>query len=122
MESPILEIRNLSVHFSKSLGFLDRVGRTTKAVDGVSVQLGELDVLCVVGESGSGKTTLGRTIAALTRPTSGEVLYRGANVSKLRGKSLLNYRKDVQMVFQDPFASLNPRDDVQTILSMPMIK
>jgi oligopeptide/dipeptide ABC transporter ATP-binding protein len=122
VESPILEVRNLSVYFSKSLGFLDRIGRTTKAVDGVSLELGELDVLCVVGESGSGKTTLGRTIAALTRPTSGEVLYQGTNISKLRGKALRKYRKDVQMVFQDPFASLNPREDVQTIISMPMIK
>lgn len=122
MGSPILEVRNLSVHFSKSLGFLDRVGRMTKAVDGVNLQMGELDVLCLVGESGSGKTTLGRTIAALTRPTSGEVVYKGANVSKLRGEALRKYRKDVQMVFQDPFASLNPREDVQTILSIPMVK
>ncbi|MDG6983074.1 MAG: ABC transporter ATP-binding protein [Nitrososphaerota archaeon] len=122
MAPPLLEVKNLSVHFSKSLGFLDRVGRTTKAVDGVNLQLGELDVLCVVGESGSGKTTLGRTIAALTRPTSGNVLYRGTDVTKMRGAQLRGYRKDVQMVFQDPFASLNPREDIYTILSMPMIK
>jgi oligopeptide/dipeptide ABC transporter ATP-binding protein len=122
MDNPVLEVRNLSVHFSKSLGFLNRVGRTTKAVDKVNLQLGELEVLCVVGESGSGKTTLGRTIAALTRPTSGKVLYRGKDVTKMRGKALRNYRKDVQMVFQDPFASLNPRDDAYTILSMPMIR
>jgi peptide/nickel transport system ATP-binding protein len=122
MDNPILEVKNLSVHFSKSLGFLSRVGRTTKAVDKVNLQLGELEVLCLVGESGSGKTTLGRTIAALTRPTSGRVLYRGKDVSRMRGSALRNYRKDVQMVFQDPFASLNPRDDAYTILSMPMIR
>jgi peptide/nickel transport system ATP-binding protein len=122
MEPPILEVRNLSVHFSKSLGFLSRVGRTTKAVDNVSLQMGELDVLCVVGESGSGKTTLGRTIAALTRPTSGSVLYKGKEVTKMRGSALRTYRKEVQMVFQDPFASLNPRQDAYTILSMPMVR
>ncbi|HKT21147.1 MAG TPA: ABC transporter ATP-binding protein [Nitrososphaerales archaeon] len=122
MDSPLLDVRNLSVHFTKSLGFLNRIGRTTKAVDDVNLQMGELDILCVVGESGSGKTTLGRTIAALTRPTSGEVLYRGTNVSKLRGEALRKYRKEVQMVFQDPFASLNPRDDVQAILTMPMVR
>ena len=122
MEPPLLEVRNLSVHFTKSLGFLSRIGRTTKAVDDVSLQMGELDVLCVVGESGSGKTTLGRTIAALTHPTSGDVLYRGTSVPKLRGEALRRYRKDVQMVFQDPFASLNPRDDVQAILTMPMVR
>jgi oligopeptide/dipeptide ABC transporter ATP-binding protein len=122
MESPLLDVRNLSVHFTKSLGFLNRIGRTTRAVDRVSLQLGELDILCVVGESGSGKTTLGRCIAALTPPTSGAVMYNGSDVSKLRGGDLKRYRKDVQMVFQDPFASLNPREDVFTILSTPMVR
>jgi len=118
----VLEVRNLTVHFSKSFGFLGRIGRTTKAVEDVSFDLGEVDTLCLVGESGSGKTTLGRCIAALTRPTSGTVLYREKDVSRLRGAELLNYRKEVQMVFQDPFASLNPRHEVFTVLSVPIRK
>ena len=122
LETPLLEVKNLSVHFTKSFGVLSRVGRTTRAVDGVSFAVGELDVFNVVGESGSGKTTLGRVIAALQHPTSGKVLFRGADVSKLRGSALRGYRKEVQMVFQDPFASLNPREDVLAIVSMPLAK
>jgi oligopeptide/dipeptide ABC transporter ATP-binding protein len=118
----VLDVRNLTVHFRKSLGFLSRLGRTTKAVEDVSFGLGEVDTLCLVGESGSGKTTLGRCIAALTRPTSGKILYRGEDVAKLRGAKLKNYRKEVQMVFQDPFASLNPRHDAFTTLSIPIRK
>lgn len=122
LEEKLLEINDLSVHFAKSFGFLDRIGRTTKAVDGVSVAMGDLGVLNVVGESGSGKTTLGRVVAALQRPTSGKVLFRGVDISNLKGADLRKYRKDVQMVFQDPFASLNPRETIYAIISMPMIK
>ncbi|MDE1854028.1 MAG: ABC transporter ATP-binding protein [Thaumarchaeota archaeon] len=121
-ESSALEVKNLTVHFSRTFGFLGRLGRTTKAVEDVSFEMGELDVVCLVGESGSGKTTLGRCIAALTHPTSGEILYRGVNVAKLRGGALRNYRKEVQMVFQDPFASLNPRQNIYAILSTPLRK
>lgn len=120
MDTPVLDVKNLTVHFSKSLGFLGRGGRTTKAVEDVSFSMGELDILCLVGESGSGKTTLGRCISALTRPSSGTILYKGGNVTKLRGDSLKRYRKEVQMVFQDPFASLNPRQDIFTFLSVPL--
>lgn len=122
MEAPILEVRGLTVHFSKSFGFLGRIGMTTKAVENVSLEMGELDILCLVGESGSGKTTLGRCIAALAHPTSGDIIYRGTNIAKLRGAELLSYRKEVQMVFQDPFASLNPRQDVLAFLSTPLRK
>ena len=122
LETKLLEVKDLSVHFMKSFGFLNRIGRTTRAVDGVSFEMGELDVFNIVGESGSGKTTLGRVVAALQRPTSGRVLFQGKDVSKLRGAALRGYRKDVQMVFQDPFASLNPREDVLAIVSMPMAR
>jgi oligopeptide/dipeptide ABC transporter ATP-binding protein len=122
VEPPVLEVRNLTVHFKRSVGFFGGLGKVVKAVEDVSFQMGELDILCLVGESGSGKTTLGRCIGALTRPTSGAILYRGENVTKLGGDALKKYRKEVQMVFQDPFASLNPRQDVFTFLSIPLMR
>jgi oligopeptide transport system ATP-binding protein len=115
-----LEIRDLTVHFSKAVGFLGRLAMTTKAVDNVSLVLRESDILCLVGESGSGKTTLARCIAALTKPTSGSVIYQGVDVTKLKGSRLRHYRKEVQIVFQDPFSSLNPREHVSTFLSIPI--
>jgi peptide/nickel transport system ATP-binding protein len=120
MESPLLEVDNLTVHFSKSVGALGRFSKTTKAVEKVSFGMNESEVLCLVGESGSGKTTLGRCIAALVKPTSGRVRFMGTDVTRLRGRALHEYRKQVQMVFQDPFGSLNPRNDAFTIISTPI--
>jgi peptide/nickel transport system ATP-binding protein len=117
---PLLEVRNLSVSFSKESGFLGREKRTTKAVDDVSFRLYENETLSLVGESGSGKTTIARCITALTPPTSGTVEYNGRDVSKIAGKKLLEYRKEVQIVFQDPFGSLSPFHDVLTVVATPI--
>jgi oligopeptide/dipeptide ABC transporter ATP-binding protein len=122
METPFLEVDNLTVHFSRSVGVLGRFSKTTKAVEKVSFGMNESEVLCLVGESGSGKTTLGRCIAALVKPTSGKVMFMGADVTKFRGHALHEYRKQVQMVFQDPFGSLNPRNDAHTIIATPIRK
>ena len=118
--SPMLEVKNLSVTFHKEFGFLGRRSRTTKAVDNISFQLNPNETLSIVGESGSGKTTVARCVTALNPPTSGSVKYWGAEVTKLRGRSLLNYRKDVQIVFQDPFGSLSPFQDVSTVVTTPI--
>lgn len=117
--STILECVNLSVEFKKTKGL-----RTTRisAVDDVSFQLYQSEVLSLVGESGSGKTTIARCALRLTRPTGGSIRYRGVDVWKLRGNDLKAYRKDVQVVFQDPYESLNPRRDVLQTISLPIRK
>ncbi|MDA4129552.1 MAG: ABC transporter ATP-binding protein [Thaumarchaeota archaeon] len=115
---PILQVRDLWITF-KRLGA--GIGpRNVNAVKDVSFDLGESEIFSLVGESGSGKTTLGKGIARLVLPTKGSILYNGKNVMKLRGEELRKYRADVQMVFQDPFGSLNPRYDVLTTLSEPL--
>ena len=109
----ILRIRNLRVTFQEGL----RRKSVIRAVNNVTFDLEEGEVLSIVGESGSGKTTIARTIAALIPATSGDMLYKGMEVSSLRGKALLNYRREVQVVFQDPYESLNPRWDVLTTIA-----
>ena len=119
-KDPLIQVRNLSVTFSKEYGFLGRQTRTTKAVDNVSFDLFESETLILVGESGSGKTTVARCVLALNPPSSGSIKYLGTEVTKLHGKSLRNYRRDVQIAFQDPFGSLNPYQDVLATLSTPI--
>jgi ABC-type oligopeptide transport system ATPase subunit len=108
-----LSVNNLCVMF------IDRSQHNAKinAVQDVSFNLGEGEILSVAGESGSGKTTVARTISALASPTSGSVTFKGTEVSSLKGKDLLKYRRQVQMIFQDPYESLNPRWDVFTTVS-----
>jgi oligopeptide transport system ATP-binding protein len=108
--TPSLEIRNLKTHFPIERGFLFKrhVG-TVKAVDGVSLTLRKGEILGLVGESGCGKSTLGRSILQLIRPTEGTVLLEGECLTDLRGTALRRARAHFQMVFQDPYASLNPR-------------
>jgi peptide/nickel transport system ATP-binding protein len=109
--SPLLEVRNLAVHF-RHVSLLDLVRRTvrvTKAVDDVSFAVARGACVGLVGESGCGKSTLARTILRLTKPTAGTVFFDGADVHALTGRRLFDYRRRVQMVFQDPFGALNPR-------------
>ena len=115
---PLVEVRDLSRRFSQPTTFtrhiqqwLGQAGpeKSVKAVDQVNLQIRQGEVLGLVGESGCGKSTLGRLVAGLMPPTQGEVLYRGANIAGLRGDSRRQWRAQVQLVFQDPFASLNPR-------------
>ena len=124
MSSPagkLLEIRGLKKHFGLKKPLLQRERRYVHALDGIDVDLLEGETLSVVGESGSGKSTLGRTIVRLEGPTAGTIHYQGRDVSGLRGADAQHYRQQIQMVFQDPYASLNPRLTVGHALAEPML-
>ncbi|NWF82097.1 MAG: dipeptide ABC transporter ATP-binding protein [Chloroflexi bacterium] len=117
----LVEVRDLTMHFPVTRGviFQRRVG-TVKAVDGVSFSIKRGETLGLVGESGCGKSTTGRAILQLYRPTSGEVLFNGQDLTRLRGAELRKMRRQVQMIFQDPYASLNPRMTVGDIIGEPI--
>ena len=116
----LLEIRNLSKHFTARGGLLKRAGNPVKAVDGVSFTLERGQTLGLVGESGCGKSTLGRAILRLHEPTAGEVWLDGENVTALTGEALLARRRQMQIIFQDPYASLNPRRTVAQAIREPL--
>ncbi|MEN9787128.1 MAG: Glutathione import ATP-binding protein GsiA [Pseudomonadota bacterium] len=121
---PLLEVRDLHVHFPVAggglAGWFGRGAGVFRAVDGVSLDVRPGETLGLVGESGCGKTTTGRAIVRLVEPTSGEVRFLGQDVRALRGEALRRMRRHVQVVFQDPFASLNPRLTVEATLCEPM--
>jgi peptide/nickel transport system ATP-binding protein len=106
---PVLQVDTLKVHFPIHSGVLRRVVGHVKAVDGVSMDLGPGQTLALVGESGSGKTTVGKGILQLIPATEGAVRYRGVDLTRLGGRAMRAYRKDLQIIFQDPVASMNPR-------------
>ena len=118
---PLLEVKNLVKHFpiTKGIIFSKQVG-AVKAVDGISFTVNRGETLGLVGESGCGKTTTGRVILRLIEPTSGEVWFDGKNVPELRKDELRELRKDMQIIFQDPYASLNPRMTVGDIIAEPL--
>ncbi len=118
MTEPFLEIRDLKTHFPVERGILFRrhIG-TVKAVDGVSLSLQQGEILGLVGESGCGKSTLGRSVLQLLPPTAGTVILAGRNLTALKGEDLRRARADFQMIFQDPYASLNPRLTVFDVLA-----
>lgn len=120
-KTPILEVNNLKMHFPVKEGILLRAKKFNKAVDGVSFEIQPGETLGLVGESGCGKSTLGRCIARLYEPTEGNIKFEGQNISRLKGRSLLPYRKHIQMIFQDPMESLNSRHTVGDILEEPFI-
>jgi oligopeptide/dipeptide ABC transporter ATP-binding protein len=115
----ILEVQDLKKYFVQRSGFLEKTA--LKAVDGVNLTLRAGQTVGLVGESGSGKTTVGRTIVRLYRPTGGKILFRGKDISHSSENELLEVRRHIQMVFQDPFASLNPRMKVRDIVGEPLI-
>ena len=115
----ILEIKNLVKYFPLTGGMFGRQIGQIHAVDGISFSLQEGTTLGLVGESGCGKSTLGRTLLRLIEPSSGEIFFEGKNITKIKQKELRILRKKIQMIFQDPFASLNPRMSVREILSEP---
>ncbi|MBL7752141.1 MAG: ABC transporter ATP-binding protein [Chitinophagaceae bacterium] len=116
----LLEVKNLEVHFRQSGGLFTKKQKTIKAVDGVSFDLRKGETLGLVGESGCGKTTLGRTLLRLIEPTAGQIIYQGKDLMQLKRKELLPYRKEMQLVFQDPYGSLNPRLRIGDALMEPL--
>ena len=121
MSEPVLRVQDLAVHFtSQSGGILRRKERVLKAVDGISFDLYPGETLGIVGESGSGKSTLARAILGLVRPQRGRVLWMGEDLTRLETEELRLKRKELQIVFQDPIASLNPRMTAGAIIAEPL--
>ena len=114
--SPLVEVENLVKHFPIKKGILSRTVGAVRAVDGVTFAVRERETVGLVGESGCGKTTVGRTLLNLISPTSGRVLYRGQNLYSLGGSELRDLRRKIQIIFQDPYGSLNPRMTVGSIV------
>jgi peptide/nickel transport system ATP-binding protein len=117
----LLEVAGLAVHFPIRRGVLQRVVGQVRAVDGVSLAVGRGRTLALVGESGCGKTTVGRGILQLLRPTGGSVLFEGQDLTRLAGDALRRRRRDLQIVFQDPYSSMNPRMVVGDIVEEGML-
>ncbi|MCA9725848.1 MAG: ATP-binding cassette domain-containing protein, partial [Kurthia sp.] len=120
MTEPLLKVKGLKKYFPIKAGVIGRRVGDVKAVDDVSFEIMEGETLGIVGESGCGKSTTGRSIMRLIEPTAGEVYFEGKNVSTMSKEELRKARRDIQMVFQDPYASLNPRHNIQKILEEPL--
>ena len=117
----LIDVRDLKMHFPLTQGILfQRVIGHVRAVDGISFSIERGKTMGLVGESGSGKTTIGRTMVRLYKPTSGNIFFGGQDLATLKGEELRQLRRRVQMVFQDPFASLNPRFSVGSLIAEPM--
>ncbi|MEK3878677.1 dipeptide ABC transporter ATP-binding protein [Paenibacillus sp. FSL H8-0122] len=116
----LLEVRNLKKHYPIRRGFFSKQVGAVKAVDGITLSVEQGETLAVVGESGCGKSTTGRAILRLIEPTEGEIMFGGTDVRSLNTEQLRRFRTDMQMVFQDPYASLDPRWTVQRILEEPL--
>lgn len=116
----LLKVNKLKVHYPIRGGFLRRVVDQVRAVDGISFELEPGETYGLVGESGCGKTTTGRAIIGLNKATEGEMLFEGNDLAKLRGSDRRQHTKDIQMIFQDPYSSLNVRKNVLNIISEPL--
>ena len=119
MTAPLIEVRSLKMYFPVGVSLFSRP-KQLKAVDDVSFDLYPGETFGLVGESGCGKTTVGRTLVRRYKPTAGQILYRGEDIAGLDEKAVLPFRRKMQMIFQDPYASLNPRMTVSSIIAEPM--
>lgn len=117
----LVEVKNLKKHFAIPGSLLNRARRVVKAVDGISFDIHEGETLGMVGESGCGKSTAGRAILHLHKPTSGQVMYKGLDLSQMTPEELRSQRPEMQMIFQDPYATLNPRHSVRKIVGEPLV-
>jgi oligopeptide/dipeptide ABC transporter ATP-binding protein len=118
---PLVEVRDLKKHFPILTGIFSRPAGTVYAVDGVSFQIGHGETLGLVGESGCGKSTVGRTLLKLLEPTAGRIHLRGTDITDLDPAEMLPYRRQMQMIYQDPYASLNPRMSAGDIVGEPLL-
>ena len=119
-EKPILEVRNLKKHFDARKGMFGEK-TTVKAVDGVSFSVMPQESFAIVGESGCGKTTLGKLVLALEKPTEGSVLFDGQDMASMSAGAVRKLRREMQVIFQDPYSSLNPRMTVSDIITEPWV-
>lgn len=118
---PLIQVKDLKKYYPVKTGLIPHITDYVKAVDGVSFSIYEGEVLGLVGESGCGKTTIGKQLVGLEKPTGGTFLYRGMDVLDWMAKEQSAYRTKIQMIFQDPYSSLNPRKHIYEILSAPML-
>jgi oligopeptide transport system ATP-binding protein len=116
----LVEVKNLKKYFPISSGILNRTKEMVKAIDGVDLFICEGETLGLVGESGSGKSTLGRAILRIDDPTEGQISFEGQDILSLHGKRLRALRREMQIIFQDPYSSLNPRKTVASIIEEPL--
>ena len=119
-QKPLMQIKNLKTYFPIRNGFFGGISDHVKAVDDVSFDVYPGETLGLVGESGCGKTTIGRTIIRLEEPTEGQMIYKGKDIAKMNTEELRLFRKDVQIIFQDPYSSLNPRMTIGNAIMEPM--
>ena len=116
----LLEVKNLKKYFTVETDFFGKPKAVLKAVDDVSFKIYEGEALCLVGESGCGKSTIGKMLVDLYKPTDGQIIYNGTDLTKLSHKERRKYCKDIQLIFQDPYASLNPRMTIGDIIAEPI--
>ena len=121
MSAPLVEVHDLKKHFPIHRGLFGSVAGQVHAVDGISFHLGAGETLGLVGESGCGKSTAGRTLLRLLQPTGGEIRFRGADITELDAAHMLPFRQRMQMIHQDPYASLNPRMPAGEIVGEPLV-
>ena len=119
--NPLLIVNNLKVHYPIRKGLFKRVVGHVRALDGVTIEIAKGQTVAIVGESGSGKTTMGKGILQLVRPTDGSVVFNGEELTQISGKDLQRKRSDIQVVFQDPYSSMNPRMMIKDIIEEGML-